>query len=91
MANKKQSPEFVRLKIDFISVDRTQYKPYFSQLSGLDNQLFVDVPVSEAGIAEVMSDGGMVLTLEGLAGIMVKVADSITSADEEARRKKFGH
>lgn len=88
---KKNSPEFVRLKVDFISVDRTQYKPYFSQLSGMD-ELFIDIPVGEGDIVEASSDGGViVLSLDGLANIMVKVADSITAADDKARQKRFGH
>jgi hypothetical protein len=33
----------------------------------------------------------IVLTVDGLADIMVKVADGITSADDKARIKRYGH
>ena len=94
MASKKNNPKsgFVRLKIDHLIVDRTQYKPYLSQLSAPDGAtLFVDIPVKEDMPVEFLEDGGVVLTLDGMVSIMVKVADAITAADDAARVKRFGH
>jgi hypothetical protein len=87
----KAIPNTVRLKVDFISVDRTQYKPYFSQLSS-PHELFIEIPLDGSHVVESTLDGKMiVLTVDGLADIMVKVADGITSADDKARIKRFGH
>lgn len=94
MASKKNNPKsgFVRLKVDHLIVDRTQYKPYMSQLSAPEGtSLFVDIPFSEDMPVDFYEDGSVVLTLDGMVGIMVKVADAITAADDAARVKRYGH
>lgn len=88
-SKKSEVKEYIRMKVQQVVVDRTQYKPYTSILTS--DKLFVDIPLEEFEAAEVTQDDEIVLTLDGLAGIMVKVADAITTADDKARQKRFGH
>lgn len=93
MAKKKEEeeevPTAVRMKVDNIIVDRTQYKPYMSQLS--NPLLFVEIPLAEFDVVTVTQDGELVLTLDGLSNVMVRVADAITKADDKSRQSRFGH
>lgn len=92
MPKSNSGNKFIRMQIDHLVVDRTQYKPYLSQLSAGDKKIFVDIPVDEESmIVETLSDEGLVLSLDGMVSIMVKVADAITAADDAARIKKYGH
>lgn len=85
----EEMPDTLRMKVDFVVVDRTQYKPYMSQLS--NPNLFIEIPLDEFDAVTVTQDGDIVLTLDGLANVMVRVADAITKADDASRQKRFGH
>lgn len=85
----EEMPETIRMKVDFVTVDRTQYKPYTSQLS--NPNLFIDIPLGEFDAVTLTQDGDIVLTLDGLANVMVRVADAITKADDASRARRFGH
>jgi len=86
---KDEVVESIRFKIETVEVDRTQWKPYKSNLT--HPNLFVEVPLDEFEAVEITQDGGIVLSLDGLAGVMVRIADSIQKADDASRIKRFGH
>jgi molybdopterin-binding protein len=77
------------LKLDHIISDRSQYKPYIAQLSGNEN-VFIDIEIPADTVLEVTSKV-TVLSEDGLAAILGKVADAIDAMHSKYRIKTFGN
>lgn len=77
----------ILFKLDYIITDRTEYKPYIAQLSGENIFVAVNVPEEEVSSEPKRT----VLTVDGLAVVLDKVATAIETMNEQHRLKKFGH
>lgn len=80
--------KMVRLQVLEITSDRQQYKPYSHKLGA--PSLFVEVPVDDGEVVEFGKDK-IVITLDGFAGILGSVADSIESMHLEYRKHTTGY
>jgi hypothetical protein len=86
MAKVKEEATSVLMKVESITVDRTQYKPYTSVLSG--QELYVEISLDDED--NLRKEGGKtILTTNGLAVMMSNVADAIDAVHEENRKTKF--
>jgi hypothetical protein len=71
-----QAPLFIRCAVRNFRPDRTPYKAYGADLQPLN--LCVDIPIEDATqIISADEHDGIVLTLDGLAQIMVSVIEAI--------------
>ena len=77
----------IRLRLDHIITDRTEYKPYIAQLSGQDTYVEIDIPDKEVLEDD---DTNVVITANGLAAVLGTVANSIDKMHEDYKKKKFG-
>jgi hypothetical protein len=85
MPSKKRLVKFEVLEV---LSDRIQYKPYSARLGGM-GKVFVEL---EVDAEDVRADGDeAVLSVDGLAQVLMKVADTIETAHEQYRVKKYGH
>ena len=85
MANKKK--QTVLLKVEKIVTDRHQYKPYIVELSAKD--IFVEMTVEDIDVIEA-SEEKIILTVDGIANIVGRVADAIDRMDNNHRIKTYG-
>lgn len=86
----------VRLELVELVSDRLQYKPYTARLGSPDGKefpkVYVDIPLGENLIAEegegaVDISKYVVVSVDGLAAILGKVADAIETMNDEYKNK----
>ncbi len=77
----------VTLLLAKIVADRNQYKPYISELaSPLEHPVYVQIEVPEDSI--IRDDEEVtIITADGLAAVLGKVAGAIDNMHEEYKRK----
>lgn len=80
--------QVVRARVLGISVGREQYKPYNYTLE--PENLFVELPLNPDEVITFEKDGEVVITCDGFAAVLGKLADSIESMHKEYIYKQTG-
>lgn len=76
MAKIPNRPQaMIRAKVESLSVDRHQYKPYNAVLT-FDPPLFIEIPVDTAEVEEEKG-GTIILTLDGFTAMITAYADAL--------------
>lgn len=77
----------ILFKLEEVTVDRTQYKPYNHKLVGQDVFVALDIPADEA---EVGKNGEVIITLGGLSSVLSMVADAVDEVQQDYVNKFKG-
>lgn len=75
---------FVRAKLESLTVDRHQYKPYVTSLLPTNVYVEIEVPVDDVvDTFEVDGSNAMVLNLHGFTAVLSEVANVIDTMHDE--------